>query len=89
MRQQQHALPALLTPAEVCAALRISRATLYRMVARRDIEVVRLGRGNGATLRVPVRELERLVSARRTAGQEPGEPGAAGSSDHTDPKEAA
>lgn len=74
MRQQE--LPALLTPAEVCAALRISRATLYRMVARQDIEVVRLGRGSGATLRVPVRELERLV-------------GAAGSSDHTDPKEAA
>lgn len=73
MRQQ--ALPALLTPAEVCAALRISRATLYRMVARQDIEVVRLGRGSGATLRVPVRELERLTST--------------GSSDHPQPKEAA
>lgn len=44
MRQQQE-LPALFTPPEVCAALRISRATLYRMVARQDIEVVRLGRG--------------------------------------------
>jgi excisionase family DNA binding protein len=73
---RQHELPALLTPAEVCAALRISRATLYRMVARRDLEVVRLGRRGGATLRVPARELERLV-------------GAAGSSDDTDPKEAA
>jgi excisionase family DNA binding protein len=87
MRQQE--LPALLTPAEVCAALRISRATLYRMVARGDIEVVRLGRGSGATLRVPARELERLVSARRPAGQEPGPPKAAGSSDQPQPTEAA
>ena len=75
MRQQQE-LPALLTPAEVCATLRISRATLYRMVARGDIEVARLGRHGGAALRVPARELERLM-------------GAASSSDHTDPKEAA
>jgi excisionase family DNA binding protein len=87
-------LPALLTPAEVCAALRISRATLYRMVARQDIEVVRLGRGSGATLRVPARELERLlgtasVSARSTPGRDGRErPRAAGSSDSTNPKEA-
>ena len=77
MRQQQE-LPALLTPAEVCAALRISRATLYRMVARQDIEVVRLGRGSGSTLRVPVRELERLLGT-----------ASAGSSGTTNPKEAA
>lgn len=94
MRQQQE-LPALFTPPEVCAALRISRATLYRMVARQDIEVVRLGRGSGATLRVPARELERLlgtasVSARRPAGQAPAPPRrAAGSSDSPNPKEAA
>ena len=63
---RHHELPALLTPPEVCAALRISRATLYRMVARGDIEVVRLGRGSGATLRIPVSALEELL-----AGTEP------------------
>jgi excisionase family DNA binding protein len=46
----------------VCAALRISRATLYRMVASRDLEVVRLGRGSGATLRIPVSALEELLT---------------------------
>jgi hypothetical protein len=40
--------------------------------------VVRLGRGSGATLRVPVRELERLLGT-----------ASAGSSDSTNPKEAA
>jgi excisionase family DNA binding protein len=60
--RQQHGIPALLTPAEVCAALRISRATLYRMVARGDIEVVRLGQGSGATLRIPVSALQELLA---------------------------
>jgi excisionase family DNA binding protein len=53
-------LPMLLTPTEVCRALRISRSTLGRMVDRGDLQVVRLGRP-GAALRIPAQELQRLV----------------------------
>jgi excisionase family DNA binding protein len=70
--RQRNALPALLTPAEVCATLRISRATPYRMVARGDLEVVRLGSGSGATLRVPVGALDPFLAAGKTRFAPPG-----------------
>lgn len=54
-------LPALLTPTEVCRALRISRSTLGRMVDRGDLAAIRLGRV-GSALRIPASELERLTS---------------------------
>ncbi|MGH2450817.1 MAG: helix-turn-helix domain-containing protein [Candidatus Limnocylindria bacterium] len=66
-----HATPtldALLTPGEVCAALRISRATFYRYVQSGDLRAVRLGGKAGSTIRIPAAELERLL-----AGNDPEE----------------
>lgn len=37
----------LLTVEEAAAFLKISRSTLYRMIARREVEVVRIGSGAG------------------------------------------
>lgn len=56
------ALPTLLTPAEVQAALRVSRTTFYRMVERGDLRAIRIGRRDGSTIRIPARELERLLA---------------------------
>ena len=58
---------ALLTPTEASAALRVSRATLYRMVKRGDIEVVRLSGRDAATIRIPVRAIERLAGGKDAA----------------------
>jgi excisionase family DNA binding protein len=52
---------ALLTPHEVCQALRISRQTLGRMVDRGDIAGIRLG-GPRRSLRIPAGELERILN---------------------------
>lgn len=56
------ALPTLLTASETCDALRISRSTLGRLVARGDLRAVKLGNAPGAPLRFPVSELERILS---------------------------
>src|SRR5215218_1994945 len=85
-------------------ALRVSRATLYRMVKRGDIEVVRLSGRDAATIRIPVRAIERLAGGKDAAvltlgvgadverppvaGEEP-DPRRAGRSDSQQPKEAA
>jgi excisionase family DNA binding protein len=58
-------LPVLLRPTEAMAALRISYATLRRMIDRGDLRVVRLGEGRCAPIRVPVSELERLTGCPR------------------------
>jgi excisionase family DNA binding protein len=57
-------LPAVLTVRETCEALRISRATLWRMIGRGDLSVIRLGRP-GAALRVPAAEVERILNPTR------------------------
>lgn len=54
-------LPALLTRAEVCVALKISPATFYRLIERGDLQAVRLGRSPAAHLRIPVAELVRFL----------------------------
>lgn len=54
-------LSALLTPREAMAALRVSYATLRRMIDRGDLRAVRLGDHRGAPIRVPAAEIERLV----------------------------
>jgi excisionase family DNA binding protein len=61
----QHAtrtLEGLLTPTEVCERLRISRATFYRLVRDGELRAVRLGRREGASLRVRDVDLERLLA---------------------------
>lgn len=61
-------LPALLTLDETATALRVSRATVRRMIARGDLEAVRFGPPRrGATVRVRVDELARLLENERTA----------------------
>jgi excisionase family DNA binding protein len=40
-------LDELLTPEEAAEVLHVSRATIYRMIAARQIEVVRVGTGHG------------------------------------------
>jgi len=97
MRQRE--LPALLTPAEVCAALRISHQTFYRMVDRGDLEAIRLGGREGSTIRIRADALKELVSgdgaaacsstSQGTARERPPAAGArqVGRSTHTRPKE--
>lgn len=53
--------PMLLTISEAAAALCVGRSTLYEMIARREIEVVHLGR----TVRVPAAAVEQLVERLR------------------------
>jgi len=49
----------LLTPTEVAQRLSLGRATVYQMIALRELPVVRVGRA----IRVPNKELERWVEA--------------------------
>ena len=53
--------PALLLPAEAARLLRVTRATVYRLIERGDLRAVRIGDGPSARLRVPRDELERLL----------------------------
>ena len=61
--------PSLLTAREACDALRVSRSTLGRMIARGDLRAVRLG-SPGTALRVPVTELERVLTVNTTDDEE-------------------
>ena len=61
-RSQTPGVPALLTPDEVCSALRVSRATFYRMVERGDLDAVRLGGREGSGIRIPAACLSRLLA---------------------------
>jgi excisionase family DNA binding protein len=58
--QAAEGVETLLTPREVCAALRISYATFLRLIDRGELQVVRVG----ASLRVRPAELERLLAGR-------------------------
>jgi excisionase family DNA binding protein len=53
--------PLLLTIVQAAAALSVGRSTLYEMIARGELDVVRLGRA----VRVPVRAVEELVDGLR------------------------
>jgi len=68
--RQREPFPVLLAPDEACAALRVSRATLYRMVGRGDLEAVRLSSRESGTIRIPADALRKLVG--------PGGPGPSG-----------
>lgn len=60
MASETHGLPHLLTIRETALALRASRPTVYRKIARGDIPAVRLGDGAGP-LRVPADDLARWL----------------------------
>lgn len=65
LQMGEHATPtleALLTPAEVCATLRISLSTFYRLVQGGQLEGVQLGGRDGASWRVRVADLERFLA---------------------------
>jgi excisionase family DNA binding protein len=51
----------LLTVHETAHALKLSEATIRRRIADGQLEAVRVGRGEGRTIRVPSRALERLL----------------------------
>jgi excisionase family DNA binding protein len=55
-------LPELLRPEEAAEMLRISYSTLRRLIRQGDLRAVRLGRSEGASLRIPRDELARLVA---------------------------
>jgi excisionase family DNA binding protein len=56
-------IPALVTPAEAAAALRVSIGSVYRAIRNGEIRATRLVEKRGA-LRIPRRELERLLEGR-------------------------
>jgi excisionase family DNA binding protein len=62
MSTHAHALPELLTPREAADALRVSLPTLRRLIARGDLQAIRLGELPGASLRVRADELERFLT---------------------------
>lgn len=53
-------LPVLLTPAEVAAALKVSRWAVYRLIRQGQLTVVRLGQ-RGGRVRIPAAALARLL----------------------------
>ena len=53
-----HDLPEFLTPQEICAYLRLGRATVYDLIRRGALPVVRFGR----VLRVPRAQLLRFIN---------------------------
>lgn len=55
------ALPELLTMREAADTLRVSVATVRRMIGRGDLHAVRLGDFPGASVRIRVAELDRLL----------------------------
>jgi excisionase family DNA binding protein len=62
-------IPALVTPAEAAAVLRVSVASVYRAIRSGEISAARLtGKKRGA-LRIPVSELQRVVEARPLPAQ--------------------
>lgn len=56
--------PLLLTINEAAAVLGVGRSTLYELIARRELEVVHLGRA----ARVPAKAVEELVERLRETG---------------------
>ena len=59
MRATRYAtMPALLTPRELAAALRVSEATVYRDLAAGTVPAIRVG----GVLRVRADQLERLLA---------------------------
>ena len=63
----------LLTKPQACAYLAVSRATLDRLIASHDIDVVRVGTGRGS-VRITTRALEdytRRNTTRAAANQPP------------------
>jgi len=56
-----HNLPKLLTPPEAASFLRISRASLYRLVDTRQIPFYRVGRG----LRFSEEDLQKYLAGNR------------------------
>jgi len=56
-------IPALVTPADPAVALRVSIGSVYRAIMNEEIRATRLVEKRGA-LRIPRRELERLLEER-------------------------
>lgn len=63
-------LDELLTIDQAAAVMHLSRKTVYRMISRREIDVVRLGSGRGV-LRVTRRAILDNVNRRAVKAQAP------------------
>ena len=59
--QRSFADDRLFTVGEVAAAMRVSTMTVYRLIKAGELGALRIGRG----YRIPEREVERYLSARR------------------------
>ena len=55
----------VLTPAEVGAALRVSRNTMYSLIASGGIRHVRVGEGRNAAIRVPESAVTEFLAGNR------------------------
>lgn len=61
--QRSDVIPAIYRIPEVADMLRLHRASVYRLVKRGDLKAVRIG----SSLRIPARELERLLEQAESA----------------------
>ena len=57
-RLEHTIVPRVMTPHEAATALRVSRPTIYRLVAAGELRHVKLG----AAIRIPSSEVERLLA---------------------------
>jgi excisionase family DNA binding protein len=57
----------LLTIREACARLKLSRASMYRLIARGELPTVRIGRAR----RIILEDLDNFVSAHRSRSGSP------------------
>jgi excisionase family DNA binding protein len=58
----------VLTVREACAYLKISRATIYRMIKRKQFPAFRLSGGSAGGWRINLEELERWLQHKSTSG---------------------
>jgi excisionase family DNA binding protein len=58
----------VLTVREACAYLKISRATIYRMIKRKQFPAFRLSGGRAGRLRINLEELERWLQHKSAPG---------------------
>jgi excisionase family DNA binding protein len=61
----------LLTVDEACAYLRISRATIYRLIKRKAFPAFRLTGGLAGGWRINIEDLDRWIKYRSTSGNPP------------------
>jgi excisionase family DNA binding protein len=64
----QDRLEKVLTVREACAYLKISRATMYRMIKRKQFPAFRLSSGQAGDWRINLEDLDRWLQHKTTSG---------------------